>query len=878
MNDSFQSTARNDQCIYCKQNPKNAERFTCFIHYVCETCLFRVCLKNIKSSYESDFLIYCPICENGSNLNCNYFISDSMFDKSLFNFSNSCQGCEKEIYEFHCDQCETLFCKNCLNLYHTPNKAFSNHTLIRKTTIWEDIDKIDNESLSPIKNGYQGRSPVKRLTLNSNSGANVTDNKKLSFLKERRKSMQNKNMQEEKAAKKRNLIKSNEAILNNFKRLFNEIKTCNRCDCILKNKARFECQTCKLIICEVCVLTTHKEHDVVPLIPKVNIENKYTPSKELEPQTMRSLDGGSISPKNEIIKYEREKPRPSIHHSNIKLNLIDIMNKEKKNVTKNIEIPREDENFISTVKISKDLAQLKNNIVTTLSSKLNSIGEVSLKVKEEILGFNEYLQNKGKINQNQSMISSTTNNVPANQSHVSAGLNNNEKRGEDKTIEKFIFSIKTQLKELQGNIESKEKSVLNLENIDNLNEKFTQLNNNLINNERKLIGVFYSHLSNSQASNVNPHVSIDTLDNEKEDANNANAPKKKSKSMKHARDSILSMTSDILSLKGFQITSSRNMSKDTFPNMMAVFQTSSSRDFLTYINNLYFEIIVLEFNPEFKYKGESFKKLFLNNKIKLRGHYANINCLRYYFFKGKDLLFSCSDDGTIKGWDCNDFTLDMNISYGLDSTDPVYTLTVITFQEENYLLIGAYAKDAPIKVYNNTQGIILKYLPIKGYTYHLDSYFEESNDCRFIFASVVNRGSYEVLLFDYGTGEQIFKFQTRFYVHSFIMTNQDNKILLTMMDRTGTIYQYNFSGYRPTLLKQTNGNGYYGLMRWDSKYMISIGKEASFEVINSSTLEIVKSYKNAHDDSIRNVCRFKHQYFGYILLTYGEDQRIKLFK
>ena len=158
-------------------------------------------------------------------------------------------------------------------------------------------------------------------------------------------------------------------------------------------------------------------------------------------------------------------------------------------------------------------------------------------------------------------------------------------------------------------------------------------------------------------------------------------------------------------LKGFRITSSTNMSKDSYPSMMAVFQTSTNRDFLTYINNVNYEIIVLEFNTEFKFRNESFKNFYLDNKIKLRGHLSNINCIKYYYFKGKDILFSCSDDGSIKGWDCQEFKLEMNISYGETYNEPCFSLCCLTYNEDNYLLVGSYTKNAPIKVYNNLQGL-----------------------------------------------------------------------------------------------------------------------------------------------------------------------------
>ena len=372
-------------------------------------------------------------------------------------------------------------------------------------------------------------------------------------------------------------------------------------------------------------------------------------------------------------------------------------------------------------------------------------------------------------------------------------------------------------------------------------------------------------------------------------------------------ESNIHINLDLLNLTGYQIASSRNMSKDSFPCMLTAFKTSTKKDYVAYINNNVYEIIVLTFKNNYNYKEESFNRIFTEKEIKLRGHSANINVVKYNKFKGKDLLFSCSNDGTIKAWDCNNnFYLEMNIYFGSNQinniienensnkyqtkikgfcsknkeelTQKIYTINIFKYLEEDYILVGAYHKNSPIKVYNNLDGIIIKYLQVEGYTYYIDSYLEKTNKVVFVFCSIINKGKYEVNLYNFCSEELIYKFEYfKSYVNSII--NLESKLLTTiMLDRTGAIYKYNLINYNPTFKDCFKGYGYYKLILWDETNFISIGKEASLNIINSYDFTIKKSYMLAHNSSIKNICKFKHNQLGYVLLTYGEDQTIKLFK
>lgn len=1036
-------------CFQCNKEPKISEKFSCN-HILCELCLLKICLKFTKPNYDSDFIIYCTKCENGAFLNTNDFITDLMYEKNIIYKEQQCESCENLPSEIVCEDCQTQFCKKCFNFFHVINQAFNEHSISKKVFISDDnIDKI-LEPKATVPSTVL-KSPKNRLS--SLSGKDS----RLSFLKERRRQMTNlqQKTENEEKMKKFNTLKNNEKLILYFRKLFNEFKETTRCFCALKNPVNFRCIDCDVKICEVCLLTIHKFHSVKFEQNTFNIESKYDDPKFLEMITQRSNDG-SISPKNEIIKsFEKEKPKPSIHHSSVKaLTKIEYdMRKESKLLIQSrpIEVIRTDEEYIEASILSKKLSELGEIIKICFENKMEKIEEFSKIIKNDISLINEFIGKKIKTNVgNVSNSNNSTNNgstgnlvprssVTTNVSRKSQvristkGLSYHQKlavdqhyknriKEEESNLDKLFSNLKSHLKEVLNFMESTEDSIrrrktisfyntasnmslsktyskdkyeknnissevvessnksinrasfqansnnnikvgssnkenkeinspsnnantnniisnnnntnsnvnsninnnsnplslntrilnnavnsskiicnnisqnnkyyqtnFSLEKISELKEDINNLSSDILKKENNLLNIFFGHISNNPYISEYNHNNIgenllvhdfDNLDFENTDQDLImNKKPLRKRTLKNLRESGITPTCDLLKLTGYSITSSSNMSKDSFPNMMTVFQTSMNRDFLTYINNVNYEIIVLEFNPEFKYKNESLKKMFLNNKIKLRGHLSNINCLKYYFFKTRDILFSCSEDGTIKGWDCSDFRLEMNIAFGDSGSEPVYSLNMITLQEENYLLIGAYSKNSPIKIYNNLQGIIQRYLPINGYTYHIDSYVDENNDCRFIFVSVINSNKYEVLLFDFGTGEKIFKFSTNYYVHSFFMFyNNDNNLILTIADRMGTVYQYNFSDYKPIKIIEKSGFGYYGLIKWNSKYFISIGKEASMDIINSETLSIEKSYKLAHEDSIRNLCQFRHSYFGYVIFTYGEDQRIKMFK
>ena len=909
-----------NNCLNCNAIPKISEKFSCN-HLLCERCLLRKCLTFTKSSYDTDFVIYCTKCDNGSNLNVNDFVSELMYEKNLLYKQKICDSCEENICELVCDNCEINFCTKCFNSFHAINQAFLDHCVNKKLKITDDnVDKILEPSTSPPK-----QQPSNNLNVSGFSNSSKLNNKR----------KPTKNTNEDKLFQ---IISNTETLINYFKKLFSEFKTKIRCNCPLQNEANFICKNCEIKICETCVLITHKFHSIVFDPSELPFDSKYENNKFLDQFSNRSEL--SMSPKNEIIKVEKDKPRPSIHHTSSSAKINQITQKiSKKDTMKKITKDEEklDPLIEEIQKIVAKTNDIEDFIIKCQKSKNIKIDESILQVNYDSNALQDFINKKlkEKTNNNKNNKSSSPLVVQANSGN--SVININEKslldielrktiREEEKTIEKLILNLKYSIRELLIKLSDKEdKSILvslnnkinslymkdkpkqikneeinkknadlakfasqyetfiedfNIQKIQNLVEDFELLEKQIKTQEDAIMNIFFGHIANNPyaADNNENIVHFEYLELD-EEIIQIKKPFKK-KTQKNFRDTGVTLSCDVFNLKGFRITSSTNMSKDSYPSMMAVFQTSTNRDFLTYINNVNYEIIVLEFNTEFKFRNESFKNFYLDNKIKLRGHLSNINCIKYYYFKGKDILFSCSDDGSIKGWDCQEFKLEMNISYGETYNEPCFSLCCLTYNEDNYLLVGSYTKNAPIKVYNNLQGIILKYLPVQGYTYNIDSYIDETNELKFIFCSVFNHNKYEVLMFDFASGEKVLIINTLSYVHSFYMTiTNENTYTFTFVDRTGTLQNYKFnSGQQPQKQKEKSGLGYYGFIKWDGKYGLSVGKEASLDIVNLETFEIEKTYPLAHDDSIRNICKFKHSFFGFIIFTYGEDQTIKMFK
>ena len=296
------------ECYLCLKTPKLMERFSCG-HVICENCLLRCCLKLSRqnSTTDSDLILICEKCDNGPTLNANDFVAELMYEKNILYKQQLCEGCEETHSSLVCEECEIQLCHNCFDSFHKLNKSFSNHSVSKKTQITdENIDKIldvNNNPLSAISVVKTNKNSTYLLNQNK-FNSSITDIKNSSSklsIRERKRSIHEKNKQEEKI-RKLQAIKNNELIISHFKKLFKEFTERIICSCPLKKQANFLCEDCNIKICEVCILTNHKYHKLIFEVDTQKEINKYENQKFLEEATQNSLDEG-LSPRNETIKY-----------------------------------------------------------------------------------------------------------------------------------------------------------------------------------------------------------------------------------------------------------------------------------------------------------------------------------------------------------------------------------------------------------------------------------------------------------------------------------------------------------------------------------------------------------------------------------------------
>lgn len=903
-----------EYCVECNGICKINEKFTCN-HYICEKCLFNKCLANIGNN-ENDLLILCNKCDNNSYLIANDFISESIFEKGLIHSKIKCESCEDKNSEFYCKNCQMNYCDNCLNTssFHFKNKSFKNHVIEKKSlakqiklrksdvSIIKPVSKINNQSLRIEKDNDSENYVNSIINTNTLISHFKTIFSELEDCKCNCELKQSCSFQ----CKTCNILichvcsilnhkyHSLEPLSLNIKSMPNENKY--KSDVlikeIIKNEGNFNFSPKKEII-----LNYEKEKPKPSIFSNKNQTKLSTFGSIKNVKSLFQEQGNIISNENclvivsklkdflEVLKVKFDKKIKQIEDLYNKL-INEYLGIFSNNISNNENSSDKNKDIANSFIINTSNDNSNNKKNTLDANIINS--ESNINVNNQSVNNNN--QNSNNL---MSIKNSSDNNAKINSKLSGTNIRNMNIIRKDKLKDSAITDLKKKIKDLIFAITEDENTKHLLSKYNNSNNKhdvqnieefsiltLAKTNNYLenltkesLNKESSIIDFVFNQII------VNPFNEIETLNSEEANKEDTIIKRKFNSKVtrKNLKEIFTPKTCDLFDLNGIPVTASSKMSKDSFPNMMAVFQTTNNRDFLAYINNLFYEIIIYEFNTD--YNGKShYKNIFTINKYILRGHKGNINCLKYFLYKSQDIIFSCSDDGSIKGWDCHDFSLLMN-TYFSNQSQPLFSISCLNFQEDSFILVGSYKTNGGIKVYNSLDGEVETCLNIKGNVYHIDNYIDETNDIRFIFVSIINNKKYEVKIIDFGSENLIFSYNTSSYVHSFITIIKNDNLVLYSTDRNGNMDVINFeNGETPTLVNKVSGFGYYGILNWDNKYFISYGKEASLEIIDSESLKILKSYKFAHKDSVRNAIKFKHCYFGFVLFTYGEDQEIKLFK
>lgn len=252
-------------------------------------------------------------------------------------------------------------------------------------------------------------------------------------------------------------------------------------------------------------------------------------------------------------------------------------------------------------------------------------------------------------------------------------------------------------------------------------------------------------------------------------------------------------------------------------------------------------------------------------KMTLFAHNDTIYCLRHYIIDREHFLLTCSKDNFVKLWECKYFTECFCVNNNANARSGV----ILKFKNVRYIVVCSYTKDYPINAYDS-QGVLCRQFVTDGYSYHLD--FFEHNNKTYLFNSTY---PYFFNVYDFESCNIIFSYKTMSYVNSIIVTPFEMP-LVTFLDRSGNMTQLDL--LTGEILRENSGAGYYGMCKWNERYYIVCGKGLGFNIIDLNTFSTVDWYDDLHKESISSVIKYRHPEFGDVLLTYGEDQIIKLYK
>ena len=251
----------------------------------------------------------------------------------------------------------------------------------------------------------------------------------------------------------------------------------------------------------------------------------------------------------------------------------------------------------------------------------------------------------------------------------------------------------------------------------------------------------------------------------------------------------------------------------------------------------------------------------------ISAHSGTIYGLRQYKMDRQDVLMTFSEDKCVKLWSCELMQCISTIFH----EESVRCAILIRSEEKFYVVMGAFVLDYPLSI-NYMSGAFAKELPIKGFTYNLDSY---TNTKRRVFLFVSTGQPYMLSVYDFEKLEKIYTLKTTSYVHNIIVTPFITP-LVTYVDRSGIVTQIELETGKK--IREVSGYGCYGVSKWNEKYYIFCGKGLGFVVVDINDFSIIKEYQNIHADKVKNLIKFKHKKYGDILITLGQDQKIKVFK
>lgn len=250
----------------------------------------------------------------------------------------------------------------------------------------------------------------------------------------------------------------------------------------------------------------------------------------------------------------------------------------------------------------------------------------------------------------------------------------------------------------------------------------------------------------------------------------------------------------------------------------------------------------------------------------LSAHKGTIYGIRHYKVEKEDMLISYSEDCTIKLWSC-DFLREITC---IEHEKPVRCANIISHDNFKYIIAGSFFKDYPVAIYTLT-GSFVNEFKVTGYTYYVEGYCDD-NKC-LVFVSTYQ--PYALLVFNFENSELMYNIQTTTYVNSIIVTPFEN-LILSYLDRSGEFRQYCLDSGK--LLKSSKDFGSYHISKLNDRFYLLCGIGYGFSIFDINDLSIYSEYTDVHNGIVKGACRFQHHYYGDIIVTIGNDNKINILK
>ena len=291
------------------------------------------------------------------------------------------------------------------------------------------------------------------------------------------------------------------------------------------------------------------------------------------------------------------------------------------------------------------------------------------------------------------------------------------------------------------------------------------------------------------------------------------------------------------------------------PNKFALFSKKGEYFLASPLYNS-FDIIILNIDNKFT--------------IVLKGHKANVYCIRYKNLFNLDYLISSSKDKSIKVWDISSNTCMLSLDNCHNSIN-LYSCLLVSINSMGYIISSVCCPEK-MKIFEFPSGVLLKqYGHIKDYTIFIDVWIDNQSTKTYI----LNSNIYDIKLIDFDNGKEFLTFKSKdnkAKCYWEVITVDKKLIATNSKESVLTIWNI----YTSEILKVINLiNCGPTILLWNHQTVIT-STNKNLLIINISTFKI-KEVNHNHKSKIGTFKKFYHNKYGEILLTGGGEDCNKIY-